>query len=408
MKNVIHVLRSFSEAHWGGGQTMVLNCCRALKDLGCPTQIFTNNQFCEASQESMCGVPVRRFRYFYPFLRLSEAQKRELDAKAGPSYSLPLLLALLREKDLYLIHTHGPWVHGTLVRLASSLRRIPYIVSSYAMYYANYEPETAHMKATTRGVISYKRALDPLLKGGFEVVRDSAAVITDNTWEYDKLRQDFPGKPVHLLRGCLFPEDFPEADGAIFRTAYSLRDYPVVLSVARIDRQKNQIAIVKAFEEVVTKHPDTYLVLIGHVADSAYHQRLMDAMASTSCKDRILVIPGLEPRSEMIRAAYAASDVCVMADVYGGPNMALLEMWAYGKAVISARTHGEGDLLRDGIDGVYFDTEDHHDLAEKIGFLISNRAISETIGLNAKRRVESEFSPTNFRNALSQIYGQVL
>ena len=69
---VIHVPRRFVTHSWGGTETVVLQTCRALQQLGHQAEIWCPSCLSQPGTETVEGVVVRRFSCFYPFLGLTE------------------------------------------------------------------------------------------------------------------------------------------------------------------------------------------------------------------------------------------------------------------------------------------------------------------------------------------------
>ena len=81
--NVIHVPRRFAGSEWGGTETTILETSRALIAKGHSSSIVTTTALCDKEEEDMQGVRIHRHKYVYPFLGLSDQDKRDMDRKGG-------------------------------------------------------------------------------------------------------------------------------------------------------------------------------------------------------------------------------------------------------------------------------------------------------------------------------------
>ena len=86
----IQVPRRFVRHSWGGTETVVLESCKQLQRAGVSTKIFTTTALGGRATEEIEGVPVRRFRYLYPYLGLGPKQRRSLDQCGGNLFSWQL------------------------------------------------------------------------------------------------------------------------------------------------------------------------------------------------------------------------------------------------------------------------------------------------------------------------------
>jgi len=82
-----------------------------------------------------------------------------------------------------------------------------------------------------------------------------------------------------------------------------------------------------------------------------------------------------------------------------------MESFALGKPVIASAIGGIPELVRDGQTGLTFRPGDSADLAEKAARLAGNPERIREMGRDARRLVESDFSPADHYRKLMGIYG---
>lgn len=87
--------------------------------------------------------------------------------------------------------------------------------------------------------------------------------------------------------------------------------------------------------------------------------------------------------------------------------MVLLEAWAAGKPVIGSRLGATADLIEEGRTGLLFEPANPLDLAQKIENLCGSPDRLSLMGAQARRVVETKYSPLESHNILMQIFHQV-
>jgi glycosyltransferase involved in cell wall biosynthesis len=253
-----------------------------------------------------------------------------------------------------------------------------------------------------------RKTFNFLSRESYKVLRDSSAITTDNIDEYEYFKKEFPNKPIHLVHlGANF-EKFQCGNPDAFRNKYDIRDENIVLNVARIDAQKNQIIIVKAAKEVLNVFPNTKFVFVGPISNQRYYEDLRSAILESGYKDKFLIIFGLKPETKELIDAYSACDVFIIADTFGGPVVVLYEIWAVGKPVISSRIPGDPGIISSGQDGLLFDSSSSSDLANKIIKLLANKGLTKRIGLAGKRNAKNNYTWNAVAKKLGEIYTDIM
>ena len=113
-----------------------------------------------------------------------------------------------------------------------------------------------------------------------------------------------------------------------------------MLCVARIDRQKNQMALV----EVLPRHPGTTLRCVGPATQPDYLEELKARAGALGVADRVSFAGALSPGSPELVAEYRDADVFVLASRHEPFGIAVLEAWAAGLPVIASHIGGMGAL----------------------------------------------------------------
>ena len=78
---ILHVPRRFVTHEWGGTETVIASLAQEQLRQGWRPEVHTSLALTTTPREEWNGVPVRRYRYCYPFVGLSAAQKLQMDKK---------------------------------------------------------------------------------------------------------------------------------------------------------------------------------------------------------------------------------------------------------------------------------------------------------------------------------------
>lgn len=135
-------------------------------------------------------------------------------------------------------------------------------------------------------------------------------------------------------------------DGSLFREATGITE-PFIYCVGRIELRKNQLALMKALEDV----PET-LVLAG--GGFSYQEECVDLVKCFQRKGRTVVLPRLE--RAVLLSGYRAARVHALPSWYELPGLVSLEAASRGCAVVASSTGTIYDYLGD--DAFYCTPED--------------------------------------------------
>src|SRR5690348_3115639 len=130
MPKVIHVLRKFEPAEWGGIETHMVGLVPALARLGWTSEVHAPREAgTDGSPLTAIGAGFRPFAAHYPYLGLTPEKRAALVAVGGNLISPEELIVLMTTRNADVIHVHTRGRLGGIVRSASRLRKIPYAVT---------------------------------------------------------------------------------------------------------------------------------------------------------------------------------------------------------------------------------------------------------------------------------------
>ncbi|UOY02986.1 glycosyltransferase family 4 protein [Blastococcus sp. PRF04-17] len=200
----------------------------------------------------------------------------------------------------------------------------------------------------------------------------------------------------------------PQADGAAVRRAYGLGEGPVVVCVSRLVARKGQDVLVAGWPNVVARHPEARLLLVGGGPGEASLRRAVTARRL----DGSVVFAGPVAPADL-PAFYAAGDVFAMPcrtrrgglDVEG-LGMVFLEAAACGVPVVAGTSGGAPEAVLDGITGHVVDPRSPAVVADTIAGLLADPGRAHAMGKAGRSWVEERWSWTTIAGTFASLLEQ--
>ncbi len=401
---VIHIPRRFVEDEWGGTETAIIETSKALNARGHSSSIVTTTALCDERHEKIQSVDVHRHKYIYPFWGLSKQDKRDMDKKGGNLLSLPMLGTLLAAKGTDILHAHSGKRLGGIVRTAAKLRKIPYVISLHGGVIDVPDDEIKQMLEPLRGTIEWGRAFGALL-GARRVLDDAGAILCVGQNEQQAVQARYPDKRVEWLPNGVDAKRFACGNGRAFREKNGIpHNRKLILNVGRIDPQKNQLALLTAMPELIRKHGNIHLVLIGPVTVESYGRELLSRLHEASLYNNVTIIPGLSGGDPELIDAYHAADIFCLTSRHEPFGIVVLEAWASGLPIVASRVGGIPSFTEDGMDVLHADPSEPGSFGVAIDRLLGDRELARRIADNGRYKAWTQFDWFHVTGRLEAIY----
>lgn len=173
----------------------------------------------------------------------------------------------------------------------------------------------------------------------------------------------------------------------------------VVISVGKLDDQKNHALLINAFSKVAQDFPSWKLIIYG---EGPLRDSLQIIINSLELTGRVL-LPG---RSEHVIEEMNRSKIFAFPSNYEGMSNAILEAVCVGLPVVTTNVSGAEELVQDGGYVVPIGSEDQ--LVESLRCLMADSSLRYQMGENNKKRAHAYDIDLIYRQWKSLIKGLVL
>ena len=240
-------------------------------------------------------------------------------------------------------------------------------------------------------------------------------------------REEYPSRLMRMLANLLFPF----AAGIVLQTERSkyffnkkIQKQAVVLpnslnpdfvkpryegerdkrivSVGRLDANKNHEMMIRAFAELKDKYPEYTLTIYG---DGELRQFLENLINQLGISQRVF-LPGVIPdvAEQIERAA-----LFLMTSYSEGVSNALIEALASGLPVISTDVPSGGtvELITDGMNGLIIPVGDRQALERAMDKLLGDTQYAERLGSEAAK-IQQRLAPERVNRLWKQYFDEII
>ncbi len=181
----------------------------------------------------------------------------------------------------------------------------------------------------------------------------------------------FPGIPISVIYNGLVARAFnfvSEPELLAFRQKFALPE-EFILSVGHMERRKNYLRLVDAFERLRNRGRPCYLVIIGN--DSGERKSIEERIESANLSGHVKILSGLSDLE--VRCAYKLSSLFVFPSVYEGFGIPILEAMAASRPMVLSDIPVFREITQGS--GVYFDP---HEDVESMAYAIEHSLTSSS------------------------------
>ena len=157
--------------------------------------------------------------------------------------------------------------------------------------------------------------------------------------------------------------------------------------------------LIKAFLQVAEEFPEYRLKIVGHCRDRGPFEQLRAG------HPRIEFSRGV-PYSTAMELVSSCS-VLVLPSRTEAMGRVLLEAMAFSKPIVASNVDGIPHYIKDGDNGLLFETENVDQLASKLRRLLSDRKFAAQIAQNAHQTVHARYSEARYAERFDEMIDAV-
>jgi glycosyltransferase involved in cell wall biosynthesis len=178
------------------------------------------------------------------------------------------------------------------------------------------------------------------------------------------------------------------------------RGAPVVGVVGRLETQKGHVYLLDAWPDVVRRHPDARLLVVG---EGSLHEALVRQSRSRGVADSV-IFTGF--RSDVPRILDAI-DVLALPSLHEGMPLTVIEAAAAGRPVVATAVDGTPEVVREGETGYLVPPADPASLARALLAMLGDPEAATRMGREACRWACERFDVNTHVEATARVYREV-
>lgn len=171
-----------------------------------------------------------------------------------------------------------------------------------------------------------------------------------------------------------------------------------VFFAAYLTQNKGYDTLLRAFKEVVVKHPDWTLVLAGS-GETENAKKLINELGIENNVEQHLWL-----NKEQMSEFYKKVSIYCIASKQEGFPMAFLEAGSYGIPIVTTPVGGLVDIIDNEKNCMIFYYGNHKMLAEQICKLIDNQSLQEEVSKNITLVIKEKFSISAIDKEIQDLY----
>ena len=172
----------------------------------------------------------------------------------------------------------------------------------------------------------------------------------------------------------------------VTKPAFELhRSYPectqIVLSMGRLQPEKNYRGLIRAFARVAKTHDEAMLLIVGSGPE---RDRLLMLARSLDIEKRVKILPWARD----VVSYYKTCDVYVQPSLYEGWGLSVVEAMASGAPIIMTDVGCAGELVRNNETGLVVPPRDESALIDALLRMLNDEGLRMTLAANAQAEVK--------------------
>ena len=341
-QNILFIVRTMG---LGGTENVVLQLCEILSDKVNKIVVCSSGGVHEKKLQEM-GIK----HYMIPDI----ASKNPRDMLK----SCRSIKNVIKEEQITIVHSHH--------RMA-------------ALYAELVAPKSVVKVANAHNTFTDKKKLTQLAYRNTKVIA-VGEMVKKNLTEYFEI----PKEQVCVIHNAVKPFDGNIVPIEVLNEERA-KGNVLIGNIGRLSEQKGMTYFIEAAEITTRTHPEARFVIVG---DGEEREKLQAQVKAKGLQDKVLF---LGYRND-IQNVMSQLDFVVLSSLWEGLPLTPIEAYSVGKTVVGTAVDGTPEIICDDADGYLVKPRNPIQLAEKMNELIENSEMRESMGSQAMKRYQDEFS----------------
>lgn len=212
----------------------------------------------------------------------------------------------------------------------------------------------------------------------------SARLLTRVTVLSETIKTTYP----RSLQSIMVPIPNPIETLDVNKIAATNNKHRTLLNVGRLDEQKDQATLIKAFSKIAHNFPNWQLKIIG---EGPLRPELEKLICSLGLQSRVC-LPGVTTK---IHQEYAAADIFVISSIYEAFGLVTAEAMSHGLPSVGfADCPGTNELISHNVSGILVQPGSNriNALADRLSALMADSALQEKLGDAGRDQIRQHLS----------------
>ena len=386
MQNKIKVLNIVSTIDDGGLEMLVYRIYRTLDrekyDLYICSLIVPPDKFITKGFKKICSD--------WLFLNFKNKNVGLLDFLTNVSLTFKLARYLSKNK-FDIVHSHD-FFPAFITRVAVLLSRLFF-----------YKPKRLFI--TYHNIYYWLKPVHHFMNKILSYVTDNIICVTKSVKDYALKREKIKeNKFVVIYNGLNSSEFFPDKNLRKSQRSiigYSENDF-VLCNVGVYSVRKGQIYLLKAFKNLLLKHANLKLALVGSIRthEIDIYEEMVNFVKENKLEDKVIFLSTTKEINEI----YNMLDLFVMCSVTEGFGLAAYEAMLTEKLCVFSDIAPFKELIKDGVNGFIFENKNSESLTKVLEYVISNFNNLDIIKKYGREFVKSKLSESEMVSHYNSLY----
>jgi glycosyltransferase involved in cell wall biosynthesis len=283
------------------------------------------------------------------------------------------IFKILREEKPYIIHTHSSKA-GIIGRIAGFLSGVKIIIHTYHGFGFN-----EHQKYFVKKFYIFIEKLVSFITDHFIFVSYDNL---ETAKKYKIIRKD----NYSIIRSGIKLSDFSKEKDYLFIEKYGFKkDGNIIISsVANLKPQKNPDDFIKVAEIVIKNLKNVIFFYCGGGEKLDYYRNIVK---EKGLQNNLIFTGWIKD----VREVYRSTDIFILTSLWEGLPRSVVEAIKSGCVVVSYKSDGVSDVIKNEINGFIVEKKDYQKMAEIIMKLIKEKDFFDKIKENAIKTDLLEF-----------------